>query len=437
MSAFFEIAYAAASERLCLFTGTGFSKAVTAGTAPGWEALLRSVCEGLPDADALTKSLFDSDPKNRLTLPEAAQIIAIEREKNGLTDIHVAVADLIGSLSPAGDNSAISGFLTGKRIDVVTTNYDKLMEALVTDTDDCCSIAPGLPVPQTKAHIRVCHVHGSIDSPPYMVVTSDDYFSFMNNESYFSRKLSTVLYEDTVVILGYSLGDSNLQTILSEYRGSSHDHTIGGSIFFVSRSTVDQHAKDYYEYCYGIRVLDALEIPDFFKQVSASMPEAVAILDQSQRAVRKVLDEGKHYLDSYISLRSSFFQIVAGVKAAGRSVNDPRLVTALGDVLTKKMELTEEAGAWQQYDHLAEWLVYLGSIIDLTNSPIQETFLQAVYYSMTTMSKKSTLGYSWQAYKTWAGEWLKMKAANRNLIRAYMEAHAPYNPDVMEVVRQG
>jgi hypothetical protein len=437
MTAFFEIAYATASERLCLFTGTGFSKAVTAGTAPGWEGLLRSVCEGLPDADALAKSLFDSDPKNRLTLPEAAQIIAIERDKNALTDIHVAVANLIGSLSPSGDNSAISSFLAGKRIDVVTTNYDKLMEALVTDTNDCCSIAPGLPVPQTKAHIRICHVHGSIDSPPQMVVTSDDYFSFMNNESYFSRKLSTVLYEDTVVILGYSLGDSNLQTILSEYRGSSHDYTIGGSIFFVSRDPVDQHVKDYFEYCYGIRVLDSLEIPDFFKKVSDSMPEAIAILDQSQAAVRKVLDEGKHYLDSYISLRSSFSQIVAAVKAAGRSVNDPKLVTALGDVLSKKMELTAETGAWQQYDHLAEWLVYLGSVIDLNNSPIKDTFLQAVYYSMTTMSKKSSLGYSWQSYKTWAGQWFKMKAANRSLIKAYMEAHAPYNPDVMEVVRQG
>ncbi len=437
MSAFFEIAYAAASERLCLFTGTGFSKAVTDNAAPSWKELLRRVCDGIPRADSLKKSLFDSDPKNRLSLEEAAQIIAIERAKNGLPDIHPAVANVIRTVCLSGDNSAISEFLADKRIDVVTTNYDKLFEALVVDATQCCSIAPGLPVPQAKAPIRVCHVHGSIDSPPHMVVTSDDYFTFMKSESYFSRKLSTVLYEDAVVILGYSLGDKNLQTILSEYRGSSREYSIGGSIFLVSRDTVDQHTRDYYEYCYGIRVLDSLAIHELFSRVTQAIPEAVACRDLSQDALRRVLDEDGQYGHHYISLRESFYQIVMAVKAVGRPLHDPKLIAALGAVIGKKIELTGEPGAWQQYDHLAAWLVYLGSIMELSDSPIRDIFLNAVFYSMTTMSKKPNLGYSWPAHKTWTDRWLEMKATNRALVRTHMEAHAMYNPDVMGVVRQG
>ncbi len=47
MSAFFEIAYAAASERLCLFTGTGFSKAITDDAAPSWKGLLEMMGEAV------------------------------------------------------------------------------------------------------------------------------------------------------------------------------------------------------------------------------------------------------------------------------------------------------------------------------------------------------------------------------------------------------
>ena len=45
MSEYFEIAYAAALKRLCLFTGTGFSKALTQNEAPGWQELIENICD--------------------------------------------------------------------------------------------------------------------------------------------------------------------------------------------------------------------------------------------------------------------------------------------------------------------------------------------------------------------------------------------------------
>jgi hypothetical protein len=58
MSEYFEIAYAAASGQLCLFTGTGFSKAVTENDAPSWQGLLESVCDLARDPTALKTALF-------------------------------------------------------------------------------------------------------------------------------------------------------------------------------------------------------------------------------------------------------------------------------------------------------------------------------------------------------------------------------------------
>ncbi len=262
MSEFFEIAYAAVSNRLCLFTGTGFSKAITNNDAPTWQGLLESVCDLCNDPASLKMALFPSSGKNPLSLEEAAQAISIELIKKD-KKIHDEVANIISGLALKGDNSQISSFLENRSFRVITTNYDKLVEKLSGEAD-CHSLTPGLPIPRSLARVKVYHVHESVDSPENMVITSDDYFKFINSESYFSRKLSTILHENTVVILGYSLGDTNLKAIISDYKGFSRNHVIGSNIFLISRSEVVQHVKDYYSHCYGIRVLDNLDVHQFF-----------------------------------------------------------------------------------------------------------------------------------------------------------------------------
>lgn len=137
MSEIFEVAYAAATNRLCFFTGTGFSKSVTNNRAPSWQGLLKSLCDLLPDADELKESLFPDDKPSPLSLEE-----------------------------------------------VVTTNYDKLAEEL-TGESECQSLAPGLPIPRSSADVKVYHVHGSTDLPDNMVIISEDYFKFINGAHIF------------------------------------------------------------------------------------------------------------------------------------------------------------------------------------------------------------------------------------------------------------
>ena len=211
MSEFFEIAYAAASSKLCLFTGTGFSKAVSENAAPSWQGLLELVCDQTLDPKSLKNALFPTTGKSSLSLEESAQVISIELLKNNKS-IHEEIATITSQLKAKGDNLEVANFLSKKSFKVITTNYDKLVEEL-SGENNCQSITPGLPIPRSQSRVKIYHVHGSIDSPENMVVTSDDYFKFINSESYFSRKLSTVLHENTVVILGYSLGDTKADSI--------------------------------------------------------------------------------------------------------------------------------------------------------------------------------------------------------------------------------
>ena len=430
MSAYFEIAYATASHQLCLFTGTGFSKAITKNAAPSWQGLLKTICEGIPNSADLKAALFPATGGS-LTLEEAAQVIALELPKSG-KDIHQEIANLITRIKLDGDNTDISSFFKENSLRIVTTNYDKLAEEL-SDPKECQSITPGMPIPRSQSKVKVFHVHGSIESPKNMVVTSDDYFQFINTESYFSRKLSTLLHENTVVILGYSLGDTNLKAIINDYKKFSRNQVISSNIFFISKSKIDQHIKDYYVHCYGIRVLDETEIHKFFRLVSAEMPAALDCTSSTVENVKKVLFNNMTYTENYLKVESSFFKIVASVGAIGRSINDPLAVAALERVIRKKIELTSENGAWVQYEHLAQWLIYLGSILELNGTSIKDTYLEAVLKSMNTMSKSQSLGYSWHAYKAWSGKWSEVIATNRLLIKTHIERNS-VDSDALEVV---
>lgn len=431
MSEIFEIAYAAASKRLCFFTGTGFSKAITEESAPSWQGLLKKLCRLLPSGKEIEEALFPIGEPNPLSLEEAAQVISIELQSID-KNIYDEVAGVICKVKLSGDNQVIADFFSSREFRVVTTNYDKLAEELV-GVDSCQSIAPGLPIPKSSASVKVYHVHGSVDSPSNMVVTSEDYFKFINNHSYFSRKLSTVLHENTVVILGYSLSDTNLKAIINDYKGFSKSHVIGSNIFLVSRSKVNRHVKDYYSHCYGIRVLDGLEVHDFFSELNESIPRVEKIIDRSLRNIRDVVYGGKKFKGEYLKLEDSFAQIVSSLSAAGLSLADQKVVRAIGGIIDAKRELTAEHNAWEQYEHLARWLIYFGTIFEIKGTSIEKIYLAAVLRSMDTMSKKLIIGYSWYAYKSWMNRWPSLISSNRALIKRYIEEKSS-NPDALMVV---
>lgn len=432
MSEKFEIAYSAAMNRLCLFTGTGFSKAISDGVAPTWQGLLEELCDLLPSADKLKGSLFPEDKQPLLSLEEIAQIISMrlaDRDK----DIYEETAKIISKVKLGSNNEDIEKFFSDNSFRVITTNYDKLAEELAAD-NSVQSMTPGLPIPKSSVKVKVYHVHGSVDSPKDMIITSDDYFKFINSDSYFSRKLSTVLYENTVVILGYSLGDTNLKAIISDYKGFSKSHVVGSNIFLISRSSIDQNIKDYYFHCYGIRVIDSMNIQSFFKELNENIPKAERIVEKSLKSMRKVIYEKYSFKDTFLKLEDSFYQIISSITAEGLSWKDDRVVKMIGDIIESKTALTHEQNAWEQYEHLARWLIYLGAIFEVKGTPIEDKYLNAVLRSMNTMSRGYYIGYSWHAYKSWESRWPSIIASNRILIKKHIEENTAQS-DALIVVR--
>lgn len=433
MNAFFEIAYAVVSNRICFFTGTGFSKAITDNQVPSWQELLEQICDLIPNSDNLKEALFPTNKKNLLNLDEAAQILSLELIKIDKS-IHDEIARIISSYTLSDNNVAIKQFFSTKPFKAITTNYDKLLEEL-TNNEECQSLTPGLPIAKIQSRAKVYHVHGSIDSPSHMIITADDYFKFINSESYFSRKLSTILHENTVVILGYSLSDTNLKAILNDFKGFSKNHSLGSNIFLISRSKINQQIKDYYAHCYGIRVFDELSVDKFFTSLNKALPEAETRIKRTIENIKKVIFQNHTFRKKYLRIELSFFEIISSLSAIGIGIQDKRVVKTIGQIIETKIELTYESGAWNQYEHLAKWLIYIGSILEITNTDIETTYLQGIMRSMSTMRERLVIGYSWQAYKEWHNHWPEIISSNRFLIKKYIEQNASVYEDAMKVVQ--
>ncbi|AVW93252.1 SIR2 family NAD-dependent protein deacylase [Celeribacter baekdonensis] len=434
MSEYFEIAYAATAKRLCFFTGTGFSKSLSNNTAPGWEELLKQVCDEFIHDENFKTSIFPNDKSApSLQLDEIAQVIQLELAKTRQS-LHTSVAILIKKLSLDRKFPNVTKFFSEENFRIVTTNYDKLAEELAGE--DVKSVCPGRPIPRSDSRVKVLHVHGSVDVAERMVLTSNDYFRFMEKDTYYSRKLSTLLHENTVVIIGYSLGDTNLKAILNDYLGFVRDHKVSNSIFFVSRKKVPQEIIDYYYSCYGIRVIEETEVESFFAELNDQLPEAKTRYKRSLRNYEQVFLEKRSFKDERLKKEEAFYEIVASLGASGASLDDEWVVEGFDKIITQKRALTRKIYAWDQYAHLARWLIYLGSLVDVRCKSVEKTFLEAVEFSIGQVRDKQKNGISWEASESWKIGWSKISADNRALIKSHVDK-VGIHPEAQAVVDRG
>lgn len=431
MNEFFEIAYAATSGRLCLFAGVGFSKAITGDKALSWKELLEQSCNALPNADEMRAALIPRDAKKPLNLEEVAQVLDLELEKIGGT-IYGEIAKIISNINLSGDNTVIKKFLKDNSVCIITTNYDKLLEELI-GLDECQSVASGIPISDKRSKPIVYHMHGSIDSPLNMVVTTDDYNHCQKSDSYISRKVNSKFHDETIVMLGYSLADVNLKKVINQYQNVSTTRSSYGNLFLVLRGKVDRCLKEYYAHFYGIRILDRTGIHTFFDKTERQMKAAKNTFNSLIDKINKVLFKNQFFDDKYLRLDTSFFEIIATLGEMGEKVNSPNAVKMLGSVIQRKEQLSRMEDGWEQHIHLVGWLCFIASILEFPTLSIRNIFLDATLHSMNAMSRDYYYGHSWLVYRGWNNNWPYLLTPNKDILRNYIREKSK-RPDALSLV---
>ncbi|WP_318400888.1 SIR2 family NAD-dependent protein deacylase [Photobacterium leiognathi] len=434
MDHFYELSFALESNSLCFFVGTGFSMHVTDGNAPNWLSLLKDATSGVEGGNELIEQLFP-DNKPIMSLEECASVIQAKMHTQDKC-LHAEIAKIINGLKITDNKLKAFDFIRKHtNVKYITTNYDGLIETQILKGIPSTSFSIGYPIHRQSKGVHVYHVHGSIKYPKKMVVTADDYFRFINSPDYFSHKVETLFQENSVVIIGYSLGDINFKSILNKHRSNRHHDINRQHLFYLSRSPVDQHIKDYYDRVYGLRVIDNLGIDEFFQCLEDTYNVVKPDVNLFKDFLYPVINGDASLTDSYLKKNDSFFEIIAMLTANGIIVSHPTVVEFLADVLERKRVLTTANGAWGQYVHLAGWLIHIGSIMDIKDTPLEETYLNAVKRSFNTMSKGMVMGCSWHAFNKWKSGWYHLTYDNRVMVSKYMRNNG-VDDDGLEVINQ-
>jgi len=214
------------ARRCMLFAGSGLS--VPAGY-PTWsglvDQLVAEAANAFPDKAASLKT-FTKKEKDPLLVGEFARSkLGPQRYGNLLRTVFAKP----GKPQPSHDSIALTDYRA-----VITTNYDKLIETVVTFkrgwTPPVFSFEsmPSLGSALFEGLFFVFKLHGDISSPESIVLTSQDYDRLMLRSPFVRSFLQAVFLNFTLLFIGYSISDPDFQLVLKElnliFQGTTPPH---------------------------------------------------------------------------------------------------------------------------------------------------------------------------------------------------------------------
>lgn len=254
-----------ASRRCIVFLGAGASAGsinqdTPPKSPPTWSALLDGI-----------KSIA----RDEISKPIADNLIAKEKYLD-------AAEVLFGSINPADFASYIREVMAEPRYQasdiheyvlnldpkiVVTTNYDDIYDTYCKSGKEqglynVCKYYESHLVSDLRSPVRqIIKAHGCITDPSKIVLTRSQYFQERQNHPNFYKVLDALFLTNTLLFLGYSLSDPDIQLMLENsnitYK-ASHPH------YALVEEGMEESIKKAYKEAYNI---DFVEFPagDFAK----------------------------------------------------------------------------------------------------------------------------------------------------------------------------
>lgn len=96
---------------------------------------------------------------------------------------------------------------------VITTNYDTFLEDHFIGFTKYVGQAQ-LIFSAIHGVAEIYKIHGSVEVPNSIVINEEDYLGFQDKSAYLAAKLMTIFMEYPIIFMGYSIGDSNIQSII-------------------------------------------------------------------------------------------------------------------------------------------------------------------------------------------------------------------------------
>ncbi|KYK52096.1 hypothetical protein AYO51_01355 [Lactiplantibacillus plantarum] len=321
-----------------LVVGAGLSKAVVSQDKPAenWKELFKELITYLQGTYFKDHDNFidiDKELSNGQTLPQIAtktcQLLAqkrnvgYEESKNEIKKIIRSLVNWLPDIDVAAKYKKFFDELDVKW--VVTTNYDEVLEAIFGEKG--YPIAPDEVLSAPSEMIPIYHIHGNRKNYSSLIVTHEDYVPLFRPGNYRESKLSTLMAESPVLILGYSLSDLNLLSALEQSKRIFKENKFAAVLTdFVDNTETLQYKENNFE-------------KGIYEEIEINSIEA--FLNQLCSKVRNEQDESSQLLTEKKEAYAPFKSFVGEVdRQVLNATEKTDYVTYSNDYYKKVEELT-------------------------------------------------------------------------------------------------
>jgi hypothetical protein len=300
-----EIELAANECKLVIFIGAGVSRLIG---CPSWDEFANRALEQLVTNDRITycdiQQLSHLDARKRLSI--ALQIASVEDHRFD----HEALIEP----RPKKD-SKIYDYINRIGCVCVTTNYDPFLDVLAPAVS-------GAQVESSSSHITpkrkliyrpdqfmssvlqepgtVIHLHGSIEDPKTMIISTADYLKHYNDK-YVVTFLEDLFKRHTILFVGYGLEETEiLEHILR--KGISAGDVVKQRFmlygFYSHQEKTFNHLYEYYRRSFALYLcpfmldhLDHKQLEDVFEDWSHKLKIGDPLLSEDLKAITEATSE--------------------------------------------------------------------------------------------------------------------------------------------------
>ena len=166
---------------------------------------------------------------------------------------------------------------------VITTNFDKLYENACSDLQGCMTF----DYTQTKSIIGcikspesiIIKAHGSIDDTEKIVFTAQQYYRAQEEYPEFYRLLSSLFLTHTIVFLGYSLQDPDINLLLQFLHNTANTSCPH---YLVSKSGNSTQLIKHWKNTYNVSLIEYGDSYDYFEKSLEELRDLVIQLREER-----------------------------------------------------------------------------------------------------------------------------------------------------------
>lgn len=310
---------------------------------------------------------------------------------------------------------------------VITTNYDMVIESLLTGRS--IPLGPNDPLSSPSGIIPVFHLHGLRTNPEEIIIAQEDYICLFRPSEYRQIKLALTIKESTTLLIGYGLGDVNVLTALDWSRNvfKGEEANYPNDVIQVLRK--ENPSEDPYRDKNGIVIFEVENIAHFFEDYITTRTAELECKKKEQEnlnVVAKKLDDPdgemiEKFIDD-VAFRSEMLKALSKFSI--------HLISGFISFLNKCIDETwgraQPNGAFEGYNQ--NLILILDILTTFPISRFPPALFQTAAYALQRVGYYigDDAGQSWAAKDTWEKRKSELSKEIVNELQSLAEQHG-YN----------